>query len=304
MVDLQELHPVAGRQYGLFTNEQASAAGVSKHQLRQMVTAGRARRLRRAVYAFTSWPDTWHQRVMRAVLSGPPGTVASHMSAGALWKIPEIPPEGHPWITVSLNAGVRITGYVRRTGSLPPEDIATRAGIPTTSMARTLVDLSALQSPGQLGRALDDAIRRHATTVDKLDACVSRLEAGPWRKTTVIRDLIDLRRAQPVIGESNTERRWYESLLRAELPAPVPQFWVKVAGRRYRLDFAYPEVKLAIEVDGFDPHNTRTAFDKDRARANDLVAAGWTVLRFTSESTQAHIASSVRATLARLTQAS
>ena len=91
---------------------------------------------------------------------------------------------------------------------------------------------------------------------------------------------------------------------RAELPAPVPQFWVKVAGRRYRLDFAYPEVKLAIEVDGFDPHNTRTAFDKDRARANDLVAAGWTVLRFTSESTQAHIASSVRATLARLTQAS
>jgi very-short-patch-repair endonuclease len=39
---------------------------------------------------------------------------------------------------------------------------------------------------------------------------------------------------------------------------------------------------LAIEVDGWEYHRSRTAFDEDRARANDLVVAGWDVLLFTS----------------------
>ena len=48
-----------------------------------------------------------------------------------------------------------------------------------------------------------------------------------------------------------------------------------------RVDFAYPELKLAIEVDGFAAHSTVDAFRRDRVRQNALVAAGWTVLRFT-----------------------
>jgi very-short-patch-repair endonuclease len=64
---------------------------------------------------------------------------------------------------------------------------------------------------------------------------------------------------------------------------------------------AYTEpTKLAIEVDGFGPHATRSAFDRDRARSNELVVAGWTILRFTSASTDDQIASTTAAALARL----
>lgn len=50
---------------------------------------------------------------------------------------------------------------------------------------------------------------------------------------------------------------------------------------RYEIDFAYPELRIAIEVDGYGPHSSRAAFQSDRVRQNDLVGLGWMVLRFT-----------------------
>jgi very-short-patch-repair endonuclease len=48
-----------------------------------------------------------------------------------------------------------------------------------------------------------------------------------------------------------------------------------------RIDAAYPERRIAIEVDGFEAHSSPDAFQRDRTRQNRLVALGWTVLRFT-----------------------
>jgi very-short-patch-repair endonuclease len=66
-----------------------------------------------------------------------------------------------------------------------------------------------------------------------------------------------------------------------------------------RIDLAYPDVKLAIELDGWEFHGGRTAFDADRARANDLVLAGWTVVRFTSRSADSDILRCVRGARSR-----
>jgi very-short-patch-repair endonuclease len=68
------------------------------------------------------------------------------------------------------------------------------------------------------------------------------------------------------------------------------------------IDLAYPELKLAIEADGWDAHRSRTAFDSDRARENDLVALGWRVLRFTSRSEPGEIARVVASVLAQLSR--
>jgi very-short-patch-repair endonuclease len=51
--------------------------------------------------------------------------------------------------------------------------------------------------------------------------------------------------------------------------------------RRCRIDFAYPEARIAIEVDSWTDHGTREAFETDRARQNELVELGWKVVRFT-----------------------
>ena len=85
-----------------------------------------------------------------------------------------------------------------------------------------------------------------------------------------------------------------QAIVGAGLPEPVRQLRVVVDDRVYFLDLAYPQVKLAIEVDGFEYHRGRGVFDRDRSRQNDLVRAGWTVLRFTSQSSDDEIVAAVR----------
>ncbi len=55
---------------------------------------------------------------------------------------------------------------------------------------------------------------------------------------------------------------------------------------------------LAIELDGWETHGIRSAFDADRMRANDLVLLGWTVLRFTWSMPDAYLCETVRRALA------
>jgi very-short-patch-repair endonuclease len=72
------------------------------------------------------------------------------------------------------------------------------------------------------------------------------------------------------------------ALLRAHgVPRAVPEYVVSARGKFIgRVDFAYPELKLAIELDGFEPHTGLGVFRNDRARQNALVSGGWTVLRY------------------------
>ena len=100
-------------------------------------------------------------------------------------------------------------------------------------------------------------------------------------------------------GDSAPEARVARLLVRAGLPRPEQQHPVRAGGRTYRLDLAYPQAQLAIEYDGWDFHSTREAFDRDRARANDLELAGWRILRFTSRSTDEAIVGTTRAALTR-----
>lgn len=94
-------------------------------------------------------------------------------------------------------------------------------------------------------------------------------------------------------GDSELETHVWEVIHDADLPAPVRRHPIRVDGRQYVIDLAYPEARIAIEVDGFGVHGGRTAFDHDRERQNALVLDRWRVLRFTSRSTDEQIASEI-----------
>ena len=68
---------------------------------------------------------------------------------------------------------------------------------------------------------------------------------------------------------------------RAGLPELVFQHPVLVGGRWRRIDFAFPALHLAIEVDGYESHARYDVFEDDRVRGNELTLAGWTVIHFT-----------------------
>jgi very-short-patch-repair endonuclease len=69
-------------------------------------------------------------------------------------------------------------------------------------------------------------------------------------------------------------------LRRAGIPLPERQVQVtRRNGRKAYIDFAYPALKIAIELDGDETHSYLQS-PADRARQNDLALLGWTVIRF------------------------
>lgn len=95
--------------------------------------------------------------------------------------------------------------------------------------------------------------------------------------------------------ESPIERSFWEQHKALKLPALeglVPQH--KVMGGKYRLDFAIPEQRVAIELDGYEYHSSKDAFVNDRARQRALEAAGWRVIRFAGSEVHSNAAECVR----------
>jgi len=43
----------------------------------------------------------------------------------------------------------------------------------------------------------------------------------------------------------------------------------------YMVDFVWRDQRLIVETDGWQAHGTRNAFERDRRRDADLLAAGW-----------------------------
>jgi hypothetical protein len=172
-------------------------------------------------------------------------------------------------------------------------------GIPVTTVARTLVDLSGWLSTSQLGRMTDYAMRDGTLRLDDLRMCVAGLPPAPGRHPTRIERVLQRRLPGYDPGESGLEMRFARAIVGGGLPEPVQQHPVSVGGRHYRIDLAYPEQKIAIEIDGWEYHRNRSAFDDDRSRSNDLVVAGWHVLRFTSSTSDTQAVATVIAALSQ-----
>ena len=185
---------------------------------------------------------------------------------------------------------------IHRSTRLGPEDVAIVDGIPATSPARTLVDLSGRITLDDLAACLDVALRRRQVTIAAVDAMIASTQATFGRRPGVLRDLLEMRRiAGPT--ESTLEGRVLRVLGAANLPLPVCQHRVVVDNKSYRLDMGWVEARVFSEADGFEHHSSRQAFDADRRRDNALVANGWIGVHLTSNFSDAEIAEAVRKVL-------
>jgi len=288
------LDAVTARQYGLVTHAQARSVGLSESAIRHRITRGDWVRIRAGLYLRAGLPTSWRQAVLASVLSGGPHATASHATAATLWGFSGF--EAHPIeITVPLTRRPRLESIrVHRSGTLADADLREVGAIPVLSPARTIVDISSRLDEHRLGAMIDDGLRRKVLSLPALHSVARRLPTiAPGRSPQRVARLLAARTAGFHPGDSELESTVLRVLVDAGLPPPVRQFRVVIHGHVYFLDLAYPEPKLAIEVDGYDFHRGREVFDRDRSRQNDLVGAGWTVLRFTSQSTPDEIVSAV-----------
>lgn len=293
----RRLNCIAASQHSLVTLDQALKAGLSIGRIRRRVRTGEWLVVRPRVYAVAGAPVTWIQTVAATALSLQPRAWLSHSTAGRLWGFPE-PEADKIDVLVDFERRVMLAGvHCHRSRALFTADLTRHLRIPVTSPERTLVDLSATVPERALGRMLDDGLRRRVIRLDRLRCFAARLSKSPGCRPTVIQGLLAARLPGYDPGDSDLETRVLRVLVAAHLPAPVQQHWVRVGGQTFKIDLAYPEHKLAVELDGWEFHKARTAFDGDRARANLLVASGWTLVRFTSRSSASEVADCVHAVL-------
>jgi hypothetical protein len=231
------------------------------------------------VYADAAVPLT-HELLTRGVaLVAPSSAVFGGLTAAALWGAPGLAAHEDP-VEVVLPPGTRWsprTGVRVREAALEPRDVVERLGLRWTARTRTALDLIRRGT-------LDDGVvlldRLVSAGIVRLDAVREAAhELPPGRGSRLAREV-----AAQADGwaESPQETRVRLLLLRAGLPAPTAQYRVfDDDGFVARVDFAWPEQRLALEYDG-QWHAEPGQFVRDRRRLNRLVAAGWRVVFVTA----------------------
>jgi very-short-patch-repair endonuclease/predicted transcriptional regulator of viral defense system len=294
---------LAAAQHGLITLGQARSAGLSEAAVKRRLASGRWLRIHGAVYGVAGAPRTTQQELLAAVLAAGGIVAASHRSAARLLGLLD-DDAGLVDITVTRpQAPVPSGVVVHRIADLSHRWITVVDGIPCTVVERTLVDFGAVARLGIVARALDRAIGRRLTTVTDVRSALDSVARKGRAGAGAIRRLLDERTDAP--RPAGVLEARMAALLRAhDVPRALPEYRVSARGVFVgRVDFAYPELKLAIEVDGFEPHTALDVFRKDRARQNDLVSNGWTVLRYVWRDVNAmawHVAWEIERTRRRL----
>ncbi len=265
---------IAAVQDNIVTWEQLIAAGVGRGAIGYRLSAGCVHRLHRGVYLVGHAPPTHMGRTRAAILACGAGAAVSHRSAAELWgMLPE--GDGDIHITVvGRNPGLRPGIETHRATELLGHEIRSIRGIPVTSPARTICDIAGGDCTHHAEEALEQARVRQLVTDRRLRDVIGR---APTRAgSAFIRALL--------AGENGAgyTRSKAERTMRALVrSAEVPQPLVNAQLHGFLVDFLWIDASLVVEVDGYEFHGDRAAFERDRRRDQVLTAAGYRVIRVT-----------------------
>jgi very-short-patch-repair endonuclease len=239
--------------------------------------AGRSwRRLFPDVYVHCDVPVTHSLRATAAILLLPDAVVTG-ASAAVLWGVPlattwadvevTVPPTAHPR---------RIPGLRVRRARLAAHDVLRRLDVPVTSAEATAVRLAAVLPRVDAVVAVDRMIATGFVSLATVRRMAEESRGSGSARARTVCSLAD------GLAESPQETRLRLLIRASGLPAPVAQYRVRDGGQVVaRVDFAWPEHKIALEYDGLW-HGESGQFAKDRRRLNRLTAAGWRVIFVTA----------------------
>lgn len=277
----QQVRELAAAQHGLIRRADARRLGLSDRQILHRVGQGRWIRRSSSVFALDGFPGGDEQETLAAAWAVD-GAAARRSSSWVLEVLDEPPPL--PDVVSSGRAGktlhpTKLT--LHRTDTLPISDVIIHRGIPVTTIERTLCDLGAVVDLSTLRSCMMRSFQMGLTHPDRLIRRHLELGGRGRPGSAGLRALLGEIEPDLMLLESDLETTLLLLIVESGLPRPTLQHPVELEGQRYRIDMAYPELRIAIEADGFAVHGTREAFEGDRARQNRLMLAEWQVLRFT-----------------------
>jgi hypothetical protein len=268
---------LAADQGGFVTRRQSRQLGMSDNQLQQRVATGQWTRLSGGYYRVLDLPG--ERNLLRAATSMLPEAVASHASASRLLGL-STAPKTKPMVLVHSQTTNRFPNVtVVRTHDLDVSHATVIDGIPATTAARTVLDLAAMLSTRRLRNVIDEVVAKSLATPsdvwDVLEAVARKGKPGIRR----LRKTLEWMEDSPA-SPSVLEARAIRELTKVGLPSFTTEFPIPWSPE-HRFDIAFPELKLAIELDSRRWHTRVQDFDKDRARDRSAQLRGWRVMRFT-----------------------
>jgi very-short-patch-repair endonuclease len=291
-----EVLRLAKLQHGCVHRSQFHAAGFSNKALARRVAHGRLDRLQPDVFLVKRQSPALLERAMAAALEFRGDAVVGGLAAARIWRMVDEAPSEIDVTVAGRNAAPRHGVQVRRVKTLARNDVRWRTGIPLTSPARTLIELGAVLDPLELENALAETLVHRLARAPEIAAAIQR--AHRFTGIPMLRQLLSYSQdsgAAPARTRSVYERKLLKLIAAAQLPRPVTN--VPVEG--HVVDMFWPAQRLVVEFDGFAYHSGRRAFEHDRLRDQDLVAAGYRVIRITAR----QLDQTPFAVIARLAQA-
>jgi very-short-patch-repair endonuclease len=279
---------VAAQQSGVLTRSQARAEGLSESSIDRCLANRLFVPISSHVYRIRGAPESAQMAIAAAVLST--GGRASHETAARLLQLGVASPVSPIHVTIvaspqrprvsrllvedSAHSFFRVN--VHRYADIDEPRLVVD-GIRCVDAARVLIDIAPTLSSENLEAAFERARILGLVSTEALARRFALLGGRGRPGTPKIREL--LAHAQPSPLESNLEVKAWRLIRASRLRNPVRQLRVDLpSGRWHRLDFAWPELLLAFETEGFEWHGTRARWKQDRVRTAALERLGWRIV--------------------------
>jgi very-short-patch-repair endonuclease len=257
--------------------EQLLAAGISACAIKRRVRNGRLELIHRGVYGLPHTAELPLATEAAALLACGAGAMLSHHSAATLWGLrPGVARPVHITIPADRGCPAPAGVVIHRCVTISAADARVHEGLPVTSPARTVLDVAATLPDRDIERLLDEGLFvRRILTAAQLDDVLARAggHRGRPRLARVLGGHTDSTKT-----DSPPEERLFGLIRAGGLPEPLLRAYVL----DYRLDFYWPGLRLAVEVDAYGTHGAPARFESDRRRdARLLTEMGIVVLRIT-----------------------
>jgi hypothetical protein len=247
---------VAGRQRGYISRAQLLGLGLDDAAIHYRVMVGRLHRVHHGVYAVGVASKDIVDRAAAAVLACGDHAALSHGSGIALWAFhPRWRWQAPPFEVTTRTARRRPGIEIHRSRSLDWRDITVHHGIRVTKPARTILDHASALNDRDLTRLVNDALISPYLTDNALPELLARVPTHP--SAARLAPFIE-RKGGPT--RSHQEDDFPGFCARYGVPEPIMNAIVY----GFEVDAWFPDSRLVVQLDGWQFHRSREAFESDR----------------------------------------
>lgn len=284
----ERLATIAAAQGGCFSRRQALAAGVTRARIERALGQNEWVRIHPGIFVWAGMPLHGLGRQWAAIVAcqdDEPERVSavSHRSAAATIGTRAFTADHLVEISTARQTRPRLTKVqLHRVRDLTPDDVTLRYGPPTTTPARTLIDLATSLTPRLITKVMEEWLSDRKVSIADLRNDIERLSHRGRKGPRTLAAHLDGRTLGDEIADSELEAELGDLLTRYDVPLPVHHFVVDDDGHVVaELDWSYPEAKVALEVNGYGVHLlSRDRWEHDLDRHNALTQLGWSVLYY------------------------